>query len=477
MLGTTVIRHALKFLLFLVRALVLAKRFLVWLGTMIGHFFVWASKPLLPYVIVPLYRLMRRLIKQFEALSPDPRERWVHVLTGRSVVISIVFVLITAFSVAAAGAPQRAGIIPGAHTMLLTKFIGAGEADWQSSDDEQLATAEESPGEGQRGVVYRAGGSVAFVFPYQGRVGIAPAAPQEAPSQPPQKQKKPYERYAVQRGDSIARIAKKFGVTQETILAANNLTRTATVRAGDTLVVPTEDGVLYTVKFGGTPRDVARKFGASATVIARANGVSDTHEYSKGDRVLVPGVTPTVVTQAPAPTPVLTPAPPKPKQEPEPEPEPTPAPSPKLENGEAPPPPVETPVERPDVVQRPQLSAGEKMFWPSSRRTINQYFSAYHPGLDIDGDYSDSVFATDDGTVIYSGWINNGYGNMVLIDHGNGLQSRYGHNSRVFVSVGQFVHKGDVIARVGTTGRSTGSHLHFEIMLHGKRVNPLKYVR
>lgn len=463
-------RHVLKFLLFLVRALVLAKRFLVWLGKMIGHFFVWASTPLLPYVIVPVYRYIRLGIKWFEALSPDPRERWVHVLMSRTVLSASAFVFITTLSVAAAGAPQRAQIIPGAHTILLTKLRVGGEVDWQSVDEQVLFT-EESPGEGQLGVVYRAGGSMAFVFPYQGRIGAAPAPEDPVQKKTEPQQQKPFQRYAVHRGDSLARIAKKFGVKVETILGANNLMRTAIVRAGDTLLIPREDGTLYTIKFGGTSRDVARKFGMTSVRIAQANGVGETHEFLKGERVLVPGVVPTIAESTPtkiAKQPALTPAP---------TPESEPKPAAPVDNGEAPPPPVEPPTQRSDVVVRPPLVAGEKMYWPSSRRTINQYFSAYHPGLDVDGDYSDSIFAADDGTVIYSGWINNGYGNMVLIDHGNGMQTRYAHNSRVFVSVGQFVQKGDVVARVGTTGRSTGSHLHFEVILNGKRVNPLKYVR
>lgn len=460
---TIVKRHVLKYLLVAVRALVLAKRFLVWLAGMVGHFFVWAGRPLLPHIIVPAYRRVRLLARQFNELSPDPHERWAHVATSRSAVLSVLFVCVGIFSVVAAGAPLRAGIIPGAHTILFNSILGKGEADWQ--EDDIFATSDDSPGEGQQGVVYRAGGSVALVFPYGGRVGTPPAVEAPLKLSPPVPEKiKPFQRYAVQRGDTIVKIAKKFGIKNETVLGANNLKIRGEVRAGDTLLIPREDGTVYLIKTGGTARDVARKFGVTATRIARANGVGEDDLFVKGEMVLVPGLAPII----------SVPVKPKPNQKPQPvpdsTPEPVPTPEPStLPSGEAPPPP--------DVVKRPPAAAGEKLFWPSTRRVVNQYFSAYHPGLDIDGDYSDSVYATDDGTVIYSGWINNGYGNMVLIDHGNGMQSRYAHNSRVFVSVGQFVNRGDTVARVGTTGRSTGSHLHFEIIVNGKRVNPFKYLR
>ena len=85
------------------------------------------------------------------------------------------------------------------------------------------------------------------------------------------------------------------------------------------------------------------------------------------------------------------------------------------------------------------------------------------------------VKAADTGTVIYSGWMG-GYGYAVMINHGNGLVTIYGHNSRLLVSEGQSVTQGDVIARSGSTGWSTGPHVHFEARLHGEVVDPLNYL-
>ena len=98
-----------------------------------------------------------------------------------------------------------------------------------------------------------------------------------------------------------------------------------------------------------------------------------------------------------------------------------------------------------------------------------------HTGVDIDADIGDPVFAIAPGTVIYADWYG-GYGNCVQIDHGNGMISLYGHNSELLVSVGQQVAQGQIIAKAGSTGKSTGAHCHLEIRIHGKPVNPVPYL-
>lgn len=100
----------------------------------------------------------------------------------------------------------------------------------------------------------------------------------------------------------------------------------------------------------------------------------------------------------------------------------------------------------------------------------------YHAAIDIDGDIGDPIKAAASGTVIFAGW-SGGYGKMISIDHGDGLVTRYGHASRIDVKVGDKVTKGEVIGRVGSTGRSTGSHLHFEVLVNGVVRNPFKYLK
>ncbi len=123
--------------------------------------------------------------------------------------------------------------------------------------------------------------------------------------------------------------------------------------------------------------------------------------------------------------------------------------------------------------------------WPTSGR-ITSYFggrrspggigSTNHKGIDIANSYGAPVYAADGGTITYAGWMG-GYGYLVQISHGNGYVTYYGHNSSLLVSVGQHVYKGQQIARVGSTGNSTGNHCHFEIRYNGVAKNPLNYLR
>lgn len=100
--------------------------------------------------------------------------------------------------------------------------------------------------------------------------------------------------------------------------------------------------------------------------------------------------------------------------------------------------------------------------------------SEFHSGIDFGASYGQTVAATGDGIVIFSGW-NAGYGRMVIISHGYGITTLYGHNSQLLVKQGDKVSKGQAISKVGNTGRSTGAHLHYEVKLNGKSVNPAKY--
>lgn len=100
----------------------------------------------------------------------------------------------------------------------------------------------------------------------------------------------------------------------------------------------------------------------------------------------------------------------------------------------------------------------------------------FHPGVDIANSPDTLIFATADGTVLFSGW-SHGYGNLVVIDHGYGLQTVYGHTSKALVKVGDRVQKGQMIAYMGTTGRSTGAHLHYEVRRQGSPVNPMQYLK
>lgn len=119
--------------------------------------------------------------------------------------------------------------------------------------------------------------------------------------------------------------------------------------------------------------------------------------------------------------------------------------------------------------------------WPTNGEVSSPYGlrwggTDFHPGMDIANDMGTPIVATADGVVEYAGWNSGGYGNMVDIDHGNGIMTRYGHASQVVVSTGQQVKRGQLIAYMGSTGFSTGPHVHYEVHVNGQRVNPISYL-
>jgi murein DD-endopeptidase MepM/ murein hydrolase activator NlpD len=103
--------------------------------------------------------------------------------------------------------------------------------------------------------------------------------------------------------------------------------------------------------------------------------------------------------------------------------------------------------------------------------------AAMHAGIDLAGAMGTPIYATADGTITDAGWNNGGYGNLVKIDHGRGIETRYGHLSGILVKAGQRVQRGQLIGKMGSTGRSTGSHLHYEVRIEGRAVNPIPFMK
>jgi murein DD-endopeptidase MepM/ murein hydrolase activator NlpD len=105
------------------------------------------------------------------------------------------------------------------------------------------------------------------------------------------------------------------------------------------------------------------------------------------------------------------------------------------------------------------------------------HHAAMHPGIDLSGAYGTPIYATADGTVLRAGWNSGGYGNLVEVDHGRGITTRYGHMSAIMVSAGQHITRGQQVGRMGSTGRSTGNHLHYEVRIDGRAVNPIPFMK
>jgi murein DD-endopeptidase MepM/ murein hydrolase activator NlpD len=241
--------------------------------------------------------------------------------------------------------------------------------------------------------------------------------------------------YTVQTGDTVASVADKFDISSDTVRWANNLSGDK-IKAGQTIKILPVTGVAHTVVKGDTVYSIAKKYDAEAQAIVdfpfNTFTNDETFELAIGQIVIVPeGVMPSVQTTARV---------------------------------------------RQMTPSAGAVSASGIFVWPTGG-TITQRFSWYHPGLDIANPSAPSVIAADSGRVVYAGWDSSGYGNMVLIDHGNGFKTRYGHLSQIMVISGQTIARGQAVGRMGSTGHSTGTHLHFEIYLNGVRLNPLSYLK
>ncbi len=242
--------------------------------------------------------------------------------------------------------------------------------------------------------------------------------------------------YQVAGGDTLSGIAQKYGISVDTIRWANDLSDKATIKPGQIIKIPPVQGVIHKVKKGDTVYTIAKYYKTEAQGIVdypfNTFTNDETFALAVGQTLVVPdGVMP------------------------------------KAEQ---------------IYIARQTPNAGTVVasgifVWPTSG-TISQRYSWYHPAIDIANKTGTPILAADAGKVIIAGWPDNiGYGNRVLIDHGNGYTTLYGHMSKVLVDVGQTVQRGAIIGLMGSTGRSTGPHCHFEIRLFGKTQEPLTYLK
>jgi len=246
--------------------------------------------------------------------------------------------------------------------------------------------------------------------------------------------------YIVQSGETLSTIAEKFNVTVDTLRWQNNLKSENDIEIGQNIEIPPVDGIVHKVKRGDTIYSIAKKFSVDPQVIVNwpFNTYTDDESFglAVGQTLMVPdGVMPKEKLWQPN----------------------------AYLAGKV----------TPDAGA---VTSSGSFIWPTSGR-ITQRFVWYHKGLDIANNASPDILAADGGTVIVAGWPDNvGYANRVIIDHGNGFVTLYAHLAAIYVKEGQTVNRGDAIGKMGTTGRSTGIHLHFEIRYNGVFQDPLKYL-
>ncbi len=254
------------------------------------------------------------------------------------------------------------------------------------------------------------------------------------------------EEYIVADGDTLSTIAAQYGISLNTLLWANSLSVRSVVKPGQSLKILPVSGVAHTVKSGDTVARLAKTYNVSEEQILAYNDIDDAAGLQVSASLIIPGGE----LKAPAPTTRKT--------------------------------AVSSIFTSTPTTSTTKTSSGARMIWPTDLTYIVRGRSWYHTGVDVDcnghanGTSTNDNYAAADGIVQFAG-VKRGYGTTVEINHGNGIITRYGHHYSLYVSVGQQVSAGTPIGRCGSTGNSSGTHLHFEVVANGTYMNPLEYLR
>ncbi len=236
-----------------------------------------------------------------------------------------------------------------------------------------------------------------------------------------------YFTYRVQKGDMIGFIADKFNVTQDTIISVNNIHQSRLIQIGQILKIPSMPGIVYTVKKNGeTAGSIAEKFEISAEKLARVNNIQENQNLVAGQTLFAPDALLDWVTRQEI-------------------------------NG--------------DLFHKPIHSRYYLSSYYGWRSSPFSGKRSYHSGVDMACPQGTPVYAALGGTVTSVGY-NNVYGNYVIVTHHSGYKTLYGHMSKQLVARGKWVDTNTRIGLVGSTGLSTGPHLHFTVYKFGKTVNP-----
>lgn len=242
-----------------------------------------------------------------------------------------------------------------------------------------------------------------------------------------------YMTYRVKAGDMIGRIAEKHGITQDTIISVNDIRRSRSMQVGTYLKIPSLSGILYTVrKDGETAESIAKKYNVDVDKCAQVNSLDKGTSLAVGASLFVPDARLDKETLGAV-------------------------------NG--------------DYFRRPlhtRYWLSSYYGWRSSPFATGR--RSFHTGIDMAAGYGTSIFPACEGVVASTGY-NNIYGNFVIIRHYSGYKTLYGHMQKVLCIAGQSVDTSTCIGKVGSTGMSTGPHLHFTVFKYDKTINPLSVLR
>ena len=230
--------------------------------------------------------------------------------------------------------------------------------------------------------------------------------------------------HKIVKGETLQKIAKKYGVSVDTVRGTNNIASDEFLKIGTILKFPSKDGLLYKMQKGGDLVSIARKYRVSLKKIIEENELRNPDFVAANTTLFIPDAKP--------------------------------------------------------------LNSFPGFIWPCSDRIVTCGYgwrrnpfepsqNEFHTGIDIRSNFQ-WVKASKYGKVTYTGWLG-GYGRTIVIAHPGGMKTLYAHLSRIIVQNGQYVKQGQLIAASGNSGRSTGAHLHFEILRDGKNINPYIYFR
>ena len=248
-------------------------------------------------------------------------------------------------------------------------------------------------------------------------------------------------KYTVKSGDTINSIAKQYGLNTSSITISNVLSESSVLKDGQQLVFPSIDGIIYTVKSGETLWNICAAYSIDISSITDANKISASSLLKIGQELILPGIDSlkTVNTKKDAKS-----------------------------SGSI------------KIASRGLSVSSFKCIWPVKGHVTSGFGprdGEFHKGIDICAPTGTNIFAAMDGKVLSSGWNDGGYGNLIIIQHSNGIKTVYGHCSKLSVSAGQNVSLGQKIGEVGMTGDATAPHCHFEIRISDNPVNPLEYIQ
>ncbi len=241
--------------------------------------------------------------------------------------------------------------------------------------------------------------------------------------------------YTVEPGDTLSGIAARFNLKKETLMAENNLWNPNRLRVGSKIKILPVDGLSHVIKSGETLDKIAEKYNVEKENILAQNQLSEEDELVADAALIIPGAK----REAPVYASYTAPA------------------APANYSGPA---------------------AIGRLVWPTQGK-LTQGYHRGHLAIDIGNRAKGPIYAAAGGKVVKArtGW-NGGYGNVIIVDHGNGMQSLYAHNEKLYVTEGQYVEQGQTIGWMGNSGRvygPTGIHLHFEVRIKGVKYNPLNF--